>query len=103
MQDASPSPSAARVAAFWNDYLKLLEAERVPERARPWYRRRVEAYLEAYPDLRLRAHNRQQVGDYLHVLGRNTALADWQFRQSVDALRILFVRMLAAAWADEVD
>ncbi|MGH8556383.1 MAG: integron integrase [Methylococcales bacterium] len=35
--------------------------------------------------------------------GRKSHLADWQFRQTVDAIEILFRQMLKAAWVDEVD
>ena len=103
MHNPSTSHNSAPVASFWRKYLSLLESHGVPERARPWYRRRVEEYLEAHSGAPVRSHGREQVKDYLQVLGRNTALEDWQYRQAVDALRILFCDLLTVPWGTELD
>ena len=40
---------------------------------------------------------------YLKEKGRSEELTDWQFRQMVDALRILFTGVVSSAWADKFD
>jgi hypothetical protein len=96
----SSDPSVYR---FWISYLRALAAEDVPLAARPWYRRRVEEYIAAHPELRLARHSPDQVTAYLADSARWRHLPDWQFTQVVDALRILFCRRLGLAWAREFD
>lgn len=88
-----------RVARFWRRYIEVLEASRVPEKARPWYRKRVEQYLAAYPGRRLQTHTVGMVEQWLTVLGQDTQLLSWQFRQAVDSLRFLFCGLLRCNWA----
>jgi hypothetical protein len=71
----------------------------VPETAIRWYVIRVEAYIEHYADLRLARHSAAEVTQYLQGLGRKLDMADWQFCQVVDALRILFCDLPVARWA----
>jgi integron integrase len=88
---------------FWISYLRALAAEGVPLGARPWYRRRVEEYIAAHPELRLARHGPDQVTAYLADPARWRHLPDWRFTQVVEALRILFCRRLGLAWAREFD
>lgn len=84
---------------FWDDYLRKTNTYRVKPRAARWYVHHVETYIKAHPDLRLRQHTARHVETFLEEKGRNTRLKDWQFRQIVDALRILFVEMVNTPWA----
>lgn len=52
---------------------------------------RAEHYIANDPGRKMAEQSRQDVDAYLAELGRNAGLKDWQFRQSVDAIRILFV------------
>lgn len=97
------SEQQARVVRFWQRYLQLLEKYRVPEKARPWYRQRIQLYIDSHAGKRLSEHQPEDVRRWLEDLGRNPRLSHWQFRQAVDALRLLFAKMLALPWADEVD
>jgi len=87
------------VARFWDSYIEKIRAYKVPEQAKRWYVIRVEAYIEHYADLRLAQHTSAEVTKYLQELGRKPDMADWQFCQVVDALRILFCDLLDARWA----
>src|SRR5262249_23110926 len=44
----------------------------------------------------------QDVTDYLEKLGRIGSIADWQYRQTVDALQHLFV-LSEVTWAQQFD
>jgi integron integrase len=94
---------AARAAAFWANYLKLLESQGVPATARPWFRRHVEAFIAAHPETRLRAVTAPQVAQYLTEIGRSAQRTDWQLRQVGEALRALFCGVLRAPWCARFD
>ncbi|MCB1801880.1 MAG: integron integrase [Gammaproteobacteria bacterium] len=96
----SPPPAVQR---FWHNYLSILEKYSVPEASRPYYRKAVEAYIKAHADRRLATHLPQDVDRYLADKGRQGNLQDWQFRQLVDALKILFQRYLGRGWAAGYD
>jgi integron integrase len=99
-----PSGGASRaVQRFWHNYFSILEKSSVPVRTRPWYRKHVEAYIEAHPGRRLGEQLPHDVDDYLAAKGRQPNLREWQFRQIVDALRLLFCDLVCAPWAAGYD
>jgi hypothetical protein len=53
-----------------------------------WYGIRAEQYLQAVSHQRLTEHTPQDVTDYPEKLGRSSSMAEWQYCQTVDALRI---------------
>jgi integron integrase len=103
MTQDSSEPRADAVARFWRNYLSVLEKNRVPRNAWPWYRRWVEDYISTYPDERLLSHSAAHVDKYFCGKGRQANLQDWQFRQIADALRLLFGVHLRVPWRDRVD
>ncbi|WP_280818886.1 integron integrase [Thiorhodococcus minor] len=64
--------------------------------------RRAEQYIAAFPDRKLAEQSPADVDNYLAELGRDTQLKDWQFRQAVDAIRILF-ELAGVGWLSQVD
>ncbi|MCB1864704.1 MAG: integron integrase [Chromatiales bacterium] len=92
-----------RVERFWDQYHQVLSRFRVPEKARPWYQRHVEAFRADHPGERLHAHTPESVQRWLESQGRNPALEGWQFRQKADALRLLFAHHLQFEWAKAFD
>lgn len=91
------------VSRFWDNYLSKTISYDVPERARQWYVRRVEAFINAHAGRRLATLSGQDVCHYLDVIGRNERTEDWQFKQTVDALRILFVELVRPSWVAGFD
>jgi hypothetical protein len=79
------------VVRFWDRYIKNTIAYKVPETSCRWYVKRVEDYIRAYPDLRLNAHSALEVEKYLNDLGRQSQFTVWQFRQAVEAIKIIIV------------
>ena len=88
---------------FWDNYINLLVEQKVKVKVRRWYVKRVEQYIRHYPDERLRIHTAQHVVDFFTEMGREGKLSDWQFRQSVDAIRILFCCLLKSELCSSVD
>ena len=91
------------VSRFWDKYIDKTASYGVPERARRWYVKRVESFIRAFPDARLQSITAEDVSDYLDVIGRKSDCQDWQFRQVVDALRILFVDLVKPGWSSNFD
>lgn len=103
MSSAERGAESPQVVLFWRNYLYTLEKQRVPERARPYYRQWCQDYIRTYPDERLKTHTARHVETYLSAKGRLPNLQDWRFRQIADALRCLFLHMLKCDWAARVD
>lgn len=91
---------ADQIARFWDKYIRKLMHYNVPDKARCWYVTRIEEYIKAHPDLPLKRHSKENLTEYLNDLGRNNHLRAWQFKQAIDALRILFIDLLHAPWAE---
>jgi len=77
---------------FWDKYILKTVSYNVPEGARRWYVRHAEVFIKAQSGRRLSTLTADDIERYLKEKGRSEKLTDWQFRQMVDALRILFAR-----------
>jgi len=88
----------AQVSRFWEKYIEKSKNYNIKQSAVRWYVKHVEQYISAH-QTRLVTHSAADVDAYLQANGRNTRLKDWQFCQIVDALRILFVDVVAAPWS----
>ena len=87
-----------QISRFWDNYINITKTYNVPPKSARWYVMHVERYIKAHPALRLALHTEQNVTSYLDDLGRTGNLTDWQFKQVVDALRILFVDIVRTPW-----
>lgn len=88
------------IERFWDKFIAKTTSYNVPSKSTRWYVKRVEEYIKAHSELRLAQHSPTHVETFLQDLGRNQQLSDWQFKQAVEALRILFVDMVKPAWAE---
>ena len=89
-----------KVSRFWEKYVEKTKIYHVPANAVRWYVKHVERYIKAHADLRLAQHTTQNINDYLDDLGRTARLSDWQFKQAIKALKILFIDLVRAPWAE---
>ena len=96
------STSDKAIANFWNRYIDALQQHGIYQRYIRWHVLLAERYIKSLPDRRLHAHTPADVVRYLTNLRNNQRLTDWQFRQSVDAIRILF-EIIGVSWLDKVD
>ena len=92
-----------RVEHFWTGYFDVLTLFRIANSYHPWYRKCIEAFVNASPEIRLTDRNSNHIEQWLMTMGRNTKLEDWQFRQQVDALRLLYCHYLKRSWANNFD
>ncbi|MCK4704721.1 MAG: integron integrase, partial [Gammaproteobacteria bacterium] len=103
MKDVSKGFDQEAASRFWDNYINILVEQGVTEKFRRWYVKRVEQYIKHYSDEGLRTHSEQHVVDFFTEIGREGGLSDWQFRQSVDAIRILFCCLLQSDLGTTVD
>jgi hypothetical protein len=103
IMDDSVNIDQDAASRFWDRYINILAEQGVKENIRRWYVKRVEQYIRHYPDVRLRSHSSRHIEQYFTDLGRDGRLADWQIRQTVDAIRILFCDLLHSEPFAEVD
>ncbi|MGB5454331.1 MAG: integron integrase [Sedimenticolaceae bacterium] len=103
MSGNQPGSQSRAVQRFWHNYFSALEKSRVAASVRPYYRKHVERYIRAHEGRRLSEHSARDVDQYLAAKGRMRDLQEWQFRQLVDALRLLFCELISASWADSYD
>ena len=101
--DTSKYASDPRVARFWERYIEILKLFRVPEKAHPWYRKHVEAFISQSPGIRLQAQTAENLQRWLSRSSLQANLTDWQLRQRADAVRLLFSRLLKLDWAKGFD
>ncbi|MFN0129188.1 MAG: hypothetical protein ACKV19_21170, partial [Verrucomicrobiales bacterium] len=76
------------------DYDRHLTTAGVGDRALPHCRRWADLWMKANgPD------SPERTSAFFDALGRSTGIADWQFRQALQAVRILAVQCFALPWA----
>ena len=80
------------------EFIRRVERLAIKPAARDHYLRWAEAWIKA------RGHQSvERTHAYFDTLGRAAHLADWQFRQAVDAARILACDVLTLSWALSFD
>jgi len=101
----SDSPAIVPDAAsrFFDNYLECLRKASIPEKQMRWYVKRVEAFIKAQNGLKIKTLSGDDIARYFETIGRQNRLPCWQFRQSIDAIRILYCDLLATPAAREVD
>ena len=92
-----------RVEQFWMNYAAVLKQFRIPRGAIPWYRKHIQGFIDDHPSVRLQSHTPESLQAWLEDIGRNPAIKDWQFRQKIDALRLLYAHFLKLDWALQFD
>jgi hypothetical protein len=99
-------PSARRedgAPSNWDRYIELLGRRRVPENMQRWYVLRVEEFLKATQSRPLSQLTKDEVAGYFARVSSENRLADWQFRQLVEAMQLLLVDLAQVSAAKEVD
>jgi len=95
---SEPDPKEQNVSQARQRFIRNITSLPIKPAAIDYYVRWAEAWIKA--------HGHQSVERtqaYFDALGRSSRLADWQFRQSVDAVRILACDVLTVPWAAAFD
>jgi len=89
------------VSRFWDNFIYKTKSYGIkPESAR-WYVRHAEHYIKAKPNVRIAEHTAYDVEKFLQAKGGQSRLTDWQYKQVVISLKILFVDMVKPVWAKQ--
>ena len=83
---------------FWDNYINKTKAYISNPKVLQWYVKHIERYIKSHPELRLRHHSSREITNYLNSLVKRPKIKDWQFRQVVNALRILFCEIINPDW-----
>lgn len=86
------------VAQFWQQYIAALHDRGIPEKRHIWYVRHVERFVRAQ-QARLRQRSPTDVEAHIVQLGREPRVEGWQLLHHIEALHILFVRIVKSQWA----
>jgi hypothetical protein len=65
--------------------------------------KRVEGFIKAQNGHRIKSLSDSDITQYFETIGRHGRLSGWQFRQCVDAIRILYCDHLKSSTCQEVD
>jgi len=87
---------------FWNKYIALLEEHEVKPTTYRWYIQHCEQFIRYYTETRLKSHTPETLSQYFSSILENARLKSWQKRQTVDALKFLFLS-IHSPLCNEVD
>ena len=88
-----------KIARFWDKFIFQLKRCGIKDSTVRWYVIHAERYIKAHSNLRLSEHSRETMEDYLQEMARQPRLKDWQYKQIIKALQVLFVNLIKASWA----
>ena len=89
------------VSRFWDNYIYKTKIYGIKRESARWYVRHAERYIKSMPNVRLAEHSAHDVENYLRAKDSQARLQDWQYKQIVISLKILFVDMVKTAWAKQ--
>lgn len=92
----------ARELKFWTQYSNTLAKQGIKPDFVRWHVLRAQAFIKAFPGRRLVDLGPDDITGYLQKTGRDGAMKPWQFRQVVDAIRILY-SIVRTDWAAGFD
>lgn len=90
------------VAQFWEQYIAALQDKDIPDARHVWYVRHVERFVRA-DKKRLRERTATDIEAYVVHLGRDARMKDWQLLHHIEALHILYARIVKSEWVASFD
>lgn len=99
----TPDKTTDAVSVFYTNYINCLVKSGVPKKSLRWYVRHVEAFIKAQNGRKIKTLSADDLVQYFDVLGRQTWIQGWQYLQRVDAIRILYCKLLTSPVCDQVD
>ena len=94
----TPGSSTSTLSPARQEFIRRIAELSIKPVARDYYVRWAESWTKA------RGHQSpERTQAYFDALGRSAHVADWQFRQAVDAARVLACDVLAIPWASSFD
>lgn len=88
-----------QIGKFWHDYRCAVLGEGVDEKSADWYVSAVDCYIKNAEGLSLKTHTVRDMEYYLASTIKKENHDEWQYAQVVDALRVLFQKIVKSDWA----
>jgi len=85
----------------WHRFNDLLDNRRIKQNNKQFYAKHIENFKEFLDDKSFGDVSGTDLTDFLDEAGRNSRLKDWQFRQMLDALKMMLVDILELEWAEK--
>ena len=101
--DGAIEPHTNEIQRFWDRYIERLRFQGIKQDHQRWYVRRAEQYIKHFQDKKLAHHKKEDLENYLLMIGRQNRLQDWQYMQVVDAIKTLFCDMVRPEWCPDFD
>ena len=87
------------ISRFWDKFTELTNTYKLRPGSNRWYVKHAESYIKYHKDIKLLNHQPNHIESFLTYKSRHVRIQDWQFRQVVHAIEILFVDLLKPKWA----
>lgn len=87
------------VSRFWDNFISKLMIYGVKANVLKWHVQHAEQFIKGLHGRRLGMLTASDLDQYLRDKGRNPRLKDWQFRQLVLSLQVLFMELVKSSWA----
>lgn len=84
---------------FWKKFRAAVINNGIPENKAQWYEHWARQFSLSVPKIPLVNRNEAQVTDFLRNLEAKQNIEDWQFKQAVEALKILYYDVFGYEWA----
>ncbi len=86
-------------ALFWKKFRTAVINNGIPENKAQWFEHWARQFSLSIPKIPLVNRNEEQVIDFLNNLEAKQNIEDWQFKQAVEALKILYHDVFGYEWA----
>ncbi len=103
MEKSQADKNVHSVNRFWNKYENKLVINGIRKNLFRWYVLRAEQYIKEHSSKRLSKHTPEDLESYFDRVAREQKLEAWQYKQLIEAIRILFVEMVDSNWSSKID
>ena len=92
-----------QVSRFWDKYIEKVQSSGVKPGVERWYVKHAESYINSLRHLKLSQHKPGDIEKYIRKIGRSGRFEDWQLKQIVISLKILFNEMVNVPWSESYE
>ena len=85
---------------FWEKFIEKTKRYPMKPGIERWHIRHAEAYIKHFKDKPLSSHSPQNINDYLKNKFRSQVIEDWQLRQIILSIKVIFMDVLSVPWAE---
>ena len=89
------------ISRFWDKFIYKTKTYGIKPVAARWYVKHAETYIKTKPNQRLKNHSAHDVDNYLQYKGGQPRIEDWQYKQIIISLKILFLEIIQVSWAKQ--